>query len=679
MTSPFVQTSTLVETTGSASATLKLSAVTAGNALLVLGSLYGPAPTFPSGWSVTTVKTPGGHGYAFAGLIQDVAAGSQSCKITASGSYITAQMYEVPGLAASAIDTTAIGTATGAGTSLTVTGAAATSQASVLGVSVCTYDGENNYSNLGFNPSSGWTQLYVEGNDNTYDPGSAAYQQYSATTTPTITWSGLTADAYGYAGLIVPLLLAAAATSITADGVGTIMPAAAGTAQQLQGAQGSAAIVPSAAGSAHGTNPAAARAIGTPQAAGAAAATQAAAGSGAAQPGASGTAAGAQRAAGASVAQPSAAGDATAAQAAAGTGVIVPLARGAATAANANPAAAIGIMQPSGTGTAHGAQAAAGTAPVSPAAQGTALQWQLARGAGTINPRAIGSVIAAAENRARGGGIVRPGASGAAAAQQSAAGAGITRPAARGAGQNTILAIGRVLIQPIGGGGSTAVIPAVAAGVRAPIGSGTWVAWQSAAGTALIAPSASGTWAQGNTYTTNPAYVLRMPARSFTVAIPPRSFYLAAVVRSFYLGASARSFCLAIPARCFYVESNSAMAAQKFPDTMDPAERQVLTLDGTSDLSIDETLTEIVGSPLVDMDRGSDDTPEARFGTPAINLAAQIAADPPRIPAAIAIGKGVQIPAAQPVDQAAYLVRIPCVTSTGRTVTLKGILQVSSK
>ena len=76
----------------------------------------------------------------------------------------------------------------------------------------------------------------------------------------------------------------------------------------------------------------------------------------------------------------------------------------------------------------------------------------------------------------------------------------------------------------------------------------------------------------------------------------------------------------------------------------------------------------------------TDATPDQRFGTPTINQAL-LPANPPSQPTAIAAQKGLQVQAgaSAPVDGCWYLLRQPCTTSAGRVVTLKGILQVTSR
>ncbi len=324
-----------------------------------------------------------------------------------------------------------------------------------------------------------------------------------------------------------------------------------------------------------------------------------------------------------------------------------------------NPAVTASATQTSAAGTANASQAAQANATVQPGADATAQASQQAIGGATIVPTASGAVAIAGLNTAVGGATIIPSASGRAQASQTAVGSATVRPSLQASAQasNSAHASGSTGYSVTGTLSTT--VPAAVIGRIVPQAAGTWAAWQSAAGVSLIEPSASAAVRAGNAYATNPQFYLQMPARAFTVAMAARTFYAA------------------MPARSFYLQDDASMPAQPFPDAMDPAEVQVLTIDGTPDLASGETLSSLAGSLIVEMVRGTDTQAASRFGTPLINVT-QIAADPPTIQTAVAAGKGLQIAATQPQDGCWYLFRQPCLTSAGRIVTLKGILQVTS-
>lgn len=298
----------------------------------------------------------------------------------------------------------------------------------------------------------------------------------------------------------------------------------------------------------------------------------------------------------------------------------------------------------------------AGISPL-PGVSSTVSQAQPAALSASVVPRVSGVVQEAGVNAVAAGLSVRPCVAVGLTAWQPLIGALSAQTGVSGAAQSVQALSGIVGVTPaVSGAVGSPTMPTAAALSVLPSVSASVTQWQPASVGMSAAPGVTGRVNNGNAYSVEPDFFLSMPARAF------------------YLGMSARSFLLSMPGRCFFIQDEETMAVQTFPAAMDPAETQTLTIDKTADLGANETLAQIVGSPLVTMVRGSDSTPAARFGTPAINLA-QITADPPGIPTAIAPGKGIQVKCTQPPDTCWYLFRQPCLTSTGRVVTLKGILQ----
>ncbi|QGZ66251.1 hypothetical protein [Paraburkholderia acidisoli] len=215
MTIAIVQSGTLVEEGGVSSVTFSLSGVAAGNTLVVavlFGDGYGggSVPQFPTNWLVYSQLTPGEGASACVAVLpgQYVTGGSVSVTVTASTSnpqYPTGRIYELSGVAASPVDVSAIGYATGTSTTLTATSAKALQGVGEFAFSPIAFDSGNDY-NQTFTPSSGWTRDWQLQDDSAGISGAMAYETFSTASTPSITWSGLNADSGGYASVIVPLI-----------------------------------------------------------------------------------------------------------------------------------------------------------------------------------------------------------------------------------------------------------------------------------------------------------------------------------------------------------------------------------------------------------------------------------------------------------------------------------------
>ena len=605
------------------SITLTLSGVTAGNALVIEGAFSPYSATdsvvYPTGWtSAVSAKTPGGNSYAVLGVITGVAAGTQTITISSklgSSTYWAIQMHEVSGLASSPVDSAAIATGTTTGTTLAMTSPAATTGASIA-FSPLAYDNANAFSGT-LAASSPWTLLWSV-DTASIEAGAGADQVYTGASTPTITWSGMTADTVGWSAAIVPLLASGASPdnlgAVSASGISTALATLA-FGVVIAGAAlgigiGSASLAQSQAftGSARGSSLAVASAS---QSFGF---TGSAQGSGSSQ----GALPQSLRLVGSSAGTGTASASVAQLQALAGVTDGAGIGTGQLTIPSASGLALSGQSYGSGSAIAAVAQ----YAPLAGSAFGTSFgSAQIAQPAS----------LTGSANGAR---------SSLASIAQSASFAG---SAFGSANSSAPLAFGVSLSGTAIGAGSVAAI------LQSIIPSG---------------------------YPAELGYFLSMPPSSFYVALAARSFSITASPRSFYTGLVARSFYAAIAPRSFY-RMNNAMTPT-FPNAIDPAETKVLTIDATADLASGVTLTSVIGSPIITVIRGYDTAAASRFTGAAVNTAS-IAASPPGIPVTIAAGKAVQIIATGLTDGATYDVRIVCnTTDTNNIMTLKGVLACTS-
>ena len=232
MSGPLVQSTALVTANGVSSISFTLNGVTAGNALAATIALnsadsadYINPPS--ASWTAEHKETTGTHGSANFLIEESVAGGNTTVTFKTNKNvtlYATGEMHELTGLTASAIDTAAIGSSVGTGTSLTVTSAAALSQSSEFVFAVIANDGANTVTQS-FAVSTGWTLQWHENDGTNYETGAAAYQQFSSGGTPSATFSGMQSDSAGYAAILVPLKLSGAsgvsASASQTDGADT--------------------------------------------------------------------------------------------------------------------------------------------------------------------------------------------------------------------------------------------------------------------------------------------------------------------------------------------------------------------------------------------------------------------------------------------------------------------------
>ena len=332
-----------------------------------------------------------------------------------------------------------------------------------------------------------------------------------------------------------------------------------------------------------------------------------------------------------------------------------------------------------GAGTAQQLNGGAGTAVVAVSASGASLAVNPSSGLAVVEGSARGS--SAPVNASVGATTATPGAAGASQAINPSAGTASAASTPTGAASQVNQSAGSAPATPQSAGSTVALN--ASAGLASPMALAA--GWSQQINASICAASVALSGAGSSlpaVFPVAPGYLVRMPARSFTVSIDPRSFYAQQPARSFAVALSPRCFTAAMAGRSFYVLDDDSMPAQTFPAAMDPAEVIVCTIDGTQDLASNETLTGVAGALIVTIAGGqaTDATPDQRFGTPTINQAL-LPANPPSQPTAIAAQKGLQVQAgaSAPVDGCWYLLRQPCTTSAGRVVTLKGILQVTSR
>ena len=207
-----VQSTGLVAVASNTSATFTLSkGTTAGNALVIaVGGYMGGGTnktfTFPSGWQSKQVLTPGQYGCCSIAILTSPTAGTKSITVTGpTSTYFSGEMFEVSGLSASPIATGASAQGTTTGTSIVLTAANALATPRAISFSAICYDGTNNQTEA-FAVSSPWVSQFVENNGTNYEAAAGASQIYSNGGTPTVTWTGLVADSYGYAAQILTLM-----------------------------------------------------------------------------------------------------------------------------------------------------------------------------------------------------------------------------------------------------------------------------------------------------------------------------------------------------------------------------------------------------------------------------------------------------------------------------------------
>lgn len=498
-----VQSSALVTTQGTLDAVFSLSGVTAGNALVIEVAAYSTIQAdsikFPTGWTVYQLNSPGGYGSAAIGVLTGVAAGAQSITLQttggSSGAYFTGKIHEVSYLVSTPVDTGAVVTGTTTGTSLTLTSPAALAQASEIAFSVIAYDGTNNNTDA-IAASSPWGSLWTENNGASYETGAAADQTYSAGGTPTITWSGLVADTYGFAGLIVPLKLAS--STDPANAAVTVQPTASVSAQSSQSAAAAASIVFGAAATA------------------------------------------------------------VALATALATGNVAPTASGTATAIN--PAQSAPSIAPSAAANLAASQNATATATVAPVAAVTASSTQTAQATATVQPQASGTLTPVGTNAATASPSVQFGARAQALSSQAAQAAASVAPGAAVQILQINAAQADAQIGAMTASGLlVATQQAQAVASYAPHASAQATATLGANSSALITPQASGALTLVNSYLLDPRYYAALPARAFYATGFNRTFYAAIQQRNFYGAVSTRGFYAAIPARPFYALCSPTM------------------------------------------------------------------------------------------------------------------------
>jgi hypothetical protein len=477
---------------------------------------------------------------------------------------------------------------------------------------------------------------------------------------------------------VAPTAQSSTTSKNTASASPSVALIAAGTAIALLLTQGATTVTPTAQGAATSTNAAVVAASVAPNAAASAISTLAASGYAAVGPSALGTA--------------------TASNTANASASVAPTAQG--TAQNAGIVYANGAAAASVTanGSSVSTLSASGAASVGPGVSGAVVSSLNASGEALVTPRAAGSslatlnatgaasVIAAAQATAQNAGLVYANgtaavaltANGGAFSTLSVAGLASITPSAHSSITAILATYGAASVQPVAFAITTEFQTAQGNASVAPVSSGTTSGTLSVIAAAFVTPSAQGATANVNALITVPKFYLQMPARNFSLQMSPRNFYLQMPSRIFLLQMQPRNFYLQMLARSFYIKDSDTMPAQNFPVPMDPLEIQVLTIDKTPDLVAGETLTGLSGSLQVTTLQGTDTAPNTRFGVPQINTAA-ITAQPPMIPTTINAGMAIQIECTDPQDGCWYLCRQACTTSTGRTVTLKGILQVTSR
>ncbi|MDE2254327.1 MAG: hypothetical protein KGL42_08705 [Betaproteobacteria bacterium] len=628
---------------GVSSRTFSLTGVTAGNSLVVQFNCESQNTNdpivFPAGWTVKQAFTPTGYSSAVIAVLNNATAGTNSVTVHfasgTSGGYYYGLMSEVLPLAASPGDLYDTATATG-GTLTPTSGATATSQADEIVFSVISPDLNVLAGTVSQTTPSGYTSIYNEKDANSYQTGASAYKVLSATQAISAAWTALTTDSDGWAALIWSLKGATPSTN-TVTAAPSVNPIASSTVAQAQPVKSALSVAPGVAATIA-----------------AALVVQAIA---SVTPGVTASVEQAQRVAVAASVFPGVSASVVQSQSVTARASVLSGVSGAV--AQQQPVTAAASVTPGVAASVQAAGVNAVTTAVSvrPGVAAMVSQAQPVTATVSVTPSVAGSVQPAGVNVVTAAASVIPGVTATLHGAQPVSAVASVRPGVSAAVQGAQAVQASLSVVPgVSATVTQGTLPvtayvSVVPGVNASIGQRQPVVLA-----ASVVPSAAARVSNGNPYTTTPQFYVRMPARSFTLSMPARGFYVA------------------MPARSFYLQDTESMPAQTFPDAMDPAETQTLTIDKTPDLGANETLVALVGQPIITVSRGTDAQPSGRFGIPAINVA-QIAADLPAIPTAIAIGKGAQLVCTQPADGCWYLFRQPCTTSTGRVVTLKFILQ----
>ena len=626
-----VQSSATNQGSAVTSITLTLSGVTAGNALVIEGAFSPLSATdsvvYPTGWtSAVSAKTPGGNSYAVLGVITGVASGTQTITISSklgSSTYWAIRMHEVSGLASSPVDSAAIATGTTTGTTLAITSPAATTGASIA-FSPLAYDNANTFSGV-LSASSPWTTLWYVGNAS-IEAGAGADQVYTGASTPTITWSGMTADTAGWAAAIVPLLAASSGdtgSSATTDGA-DLSAASATLSIAASSAKTDGADVSLAVSSLHTS------------------------GSGAPLDGA----------------------DVSSAAAVLNNHASSAKTDGADTSVATGSLSATGISS-----TTDGQDSSATASAMSVAGAGSSVDVaDISNASGTVGTATITGSTAVTDGADASASTVTLSMSGSSTTTDgadSSAAVGVmtvTATSATADGPDASALLSLLLITSTGYARDGPDVSLALSGMNAVGSSATTDGPDISQGTA-----------------TEGAVPFYVPSIEFNVKSNQRSFYAALISRIFYAALSARAFYAALISRSFYAASfsrsfyrmNNTMIPA-FPNAIDPAETKVLTIDATADLATGVTLTGIIGSPIITLLSGNDPLASTRFSGAIIN-SASIPALPPGIPVSIVANMAVQIIATTPMDGATYEIRVPCTTSqANNTITLKGVLNCTS-